>query len=356
MEKTDSHYRIVETPGEGRLRITPVRNGNGWLIYLLAWIGISVILVFARSAAAVVPVNQPILISESTSTRAIALESVAFTREPFSLRHHYAGIQDERTRVMVFAMNLALQSGEDLSVVSADAEDAAHKHYSLTIESIRPVPSCEWMTAVVFKLNDDLGDVGDVLISISYRSVMSNRVRMGIGHVGGGLADDLGAVPTPAPPYTITGQLTGSVGQGLSGISITLSGAQTGTLVTGNGGFYSFTVDKVGDYTLMPASTPYYTFAPQSFTNLHLNQVANFAGTLRFYAVSGRLTLGSDAAPAVVLAVTGSQTATATTNSNGEYSFNLAAGGNYTITPSLLAHDFLPATLIVTDLPHTIYI
>jgi hypothetical protein len=58
---------------------------------------------------------------------------------------------------MVFAMNLALQSGEDLSVVSAEAEDAAQRHYPLTIESIRPVPSCEWMSAVVFRLNDELG-------------------------------------------------------------------------------------------------------------------------------------------------------------------------------------------------------
>lgn len=349
-EKTDSDYHILKSPGEGLLGNKPIRVCTGWPIHLLAWIVVSVILVFTRSAAAVVPTNPPILISESTSTRAIAVESLEFTREPFSLHHQYAGVPDERTRVMVFAMNLALQADENLSVVSADAEDATHRHYPLMVESIRPVPSCEWMSAVVLKLNDELGDVGDVLISISYRSAMSNRVRVGIGHVGGGLADDQGAVPTPAPPYTIRGQLTGSGGQALSGISLTLSGAQTGTLVTDNGGFYSFKIEKVGNYMLAPASNPYYTFAPQTFTNLHLNQVANFAGTLRSYAASGRLTLGSDPAPGVVLTITGSQTATATTNSNGEYSISLAAGGNYTITPSLISHDFLPASLVVTDL------
>src|SRR5205814_2111147 len=98
----------------------------------------------------------------------------------------------------VFAINLALQPGEGLSVVSADAEDAAHNHYPLTIESIQPVPSYEWMSAVVFRLNDGLGNAGDVLISVSYHSVMSNRVRIGIGHLGGGPADDPGAVPTLA--------------------------------------------------------------------------------------------------------------------------------------------------------------
>jgi hypothetical protein len=225
MEKTGSDYRIPESTGEGQLgtggvliqlRLFGVRQPVGALVAatcrsirglnrlvtrtqrlaaagqsgdrsphskdLLVWIGLCVILVLTGSAAAVVPINPPILISESTSTRAIALESVAFTREPFSLRSHYAGTPDQRTRVMVFAMNLPLQAGEDLSVVSADAEDAAHQHHPLTVESIRPVPSCEWMSAVVFKLNDDLGDVGDVLISVSYRSVMSNRVRIGIGH------------------------------------------------------------------------------------------------------------------------------------------------------------------------------
>jgi len=349
--KTGSHYRIIESIGEGRLG-TPysIRGRNRWPIYLLVWIGISAILVSTRSAAAVVPINPPILISETTSTRAIALESVAFTREPFSLRSRYLGTPEQRTRVMVFAMNLALQSGEDLSVVSADAEDAAHEHYPLTIESIRPVPSCEWMSAVVFKLNDELGDVGDVLISISYRSLMSNRVRMGIGHVGGGPADDLGAVPTPAPPYTISGQITGSGGQGLSGISLTLSGAQTGTLVTGNGGFYSFTVTKVGDYTLTPASNPYYTFVPKNFTNLHLNQTVNFAGTLRFYAVSGWVQLGPNSAPNLVVPISGSQATTVTTDANGNYSISLPAGGNYTITPALRYYDFSPVSQFVTDL------
>jgi len=94
----------------------------------------------------------------------------------------------------------------------------------------------------------------------------------------------------PRSPYTISGRLTATNGQALIGFSITLSGAQTGTLVTGDGGLYSFTVNRVGDYTLTPTSTPYYTFVPQSFTNLHLNQTANFVGTRRTFTISGTLT------------------------------------------------------------------
>jgi uncharacterized protein GlcG (DUF336 family) len=39
-------------------------------------------------------------------------------------------------------------------------------------------------------------------VRVRYKDVASNRVRVGIGHVGGGLPDDTGAVPTPAPPAT----------------------------------------------------------------------------------------------------------------------------------------------------------
>ena len=349
MERTGLHYRIRESRGEGRPGTTySTRDVNPWRIYLFLWIGICGILVFTRSAATVVPINPPILVTESTSTRAIAFESIVFMREPFGLRSRYAGATDQRTRVMVFAMNLALQSGEDLSVVSADAEDAAHRHYPLIIESIQPVPSCEWMSAVVFRLNDELGDVGDVLISVSYRSVMSNRVRIGIGHVGGGPPDDPGAVPTLVPPYTLSGRLTGNDGPALSGMSITLGGAQPETLVTGDGGLYSFTVNKVGDYTLTPASTPYYTFVPQSFTNLHLNQTANFVGTRRTFRISGTLRDQDGSGLAgLTVNLTGAEQGTTVSDNTGQYQFtNLSAGHDYTVAPpTTAAYTFTPWSL-----------
>jgi hypothetical protein len=40
-------------------------------------------------------------------------------------------------------------------------------------------------------------DLGDVLIRVTARGVLSNRVRLAIGHIGGGPVDDPGAVPTP---------------------------------------------------------------------------------------------------------------------------------------------------------------
>ncbi len=143
---------------------------------------------------------RPTLVSEADSTRALALDALAQTHEPFRLVSPLPFSPDHRTRVMLFALNLNLQTGESPSSVTAEAEDAAHRVYPLTVEYVGPVPEQSWMTAVVVKLHDEMEDVGDVLVRISYQGVASNRVRLGIGHKGGGLPDDAGAVPTPGTP------------------------------------------------------------------------------------------------------------------------------------------------------------
>ncbi|HYY98653.1 MAG TPA: heme-binding protein [Pyrinomonadaceae bacterium] len=143
----------------------------------------------------------PVLLSEAGSTRAVALESTARVREPFAVVSPVRFGPDARTRLMLFAMNLHLAPGEDASAVNADAEDASLRSYALAVEHVGPVPGQEWMSSVVVRLNDQLAaDSGDVLVRITYRGASSNRVRVGIGHVGGGPPDDTGAIPTPAPP------------------------------------------------------------------------------------------------------------------------------------------------------------
>jgi uncharacterized protein GlcG (DUF336 family) len=140
---------------------------------------------------------RPVLISEATSTRAIAFESVTHRREPFQLNSTVQFGADNRTRVMLFATNLTLQPGDSVSAVTAEAEDGAHKVYPLTVEYVGAVPEQVWVSAIIVRLNDGMDDVGDVLVRITYRGQASNRVRVGIGHTGGGPADDAGAQPTP---------------------------------------------------------------------------------------------------------------------------------------------------------------
>lgn len=141
--------------------------------------------------------NGPTLISEELSTRAIAFDSATHKHEPFSAFAPISFGPDNLTRIMLFATNLKLQAGEGPDVVSADAEDGSHRLYALTVEYVGPVPGQPWATSVVVCLDNQMGDLGDVLMRIKYHGVSSNRVRVGIGHVGDGPPDDPGAVPTP---------------------------------------------------------------------------------------------------------------------------------------------------------------
>jgi len=151
----------------------------------------------SRAAAGV-----PVLLTRPNSNRGIALEPVANLAEPFAPQATIPFGPDNRTRVMLYATNLTLGAGEGPTAVTADAEDGAHVHYFLPVEYVSAVPGQTWMTAVVVKLNDTLGDVGDVLIGISYQGMTSNRVRVGIGHIGGGPPDDPPASPSPTPAAT----------------------------------------------------------------------------------------------------------------------------------------------------------
>src|SRR3989442_3277737 len=141
--------------------------------------------------------NGPILISDELSTRAIAFDSATHKHEPFSAFAPISFGPDNLTRIMLFATNLKLQAGEGTDVVSADAEDGSHRLYALTVEYVGPVPDQPWATSVVVCLDNQMGDLGDVLVQIKYNGVSSNRVRVGIGHVGDGPADDAAAVPPP---------------------------------------------------------------------------------------------------------------------------------------------------------------
>ena len=165
--------------------------------YLIAFFFVFCCLaLFAPTRARVAPA--PILLNKTNSTRAVAVESVARTEEPFAPNAILPLGSDNRTRVMLFANNLSLVPGETVADVTASAEDANHIQYPLTVEYLGDVASASGVTAIVVRLHDNLGDVGDVLVGITFRGATSNRVRVGIGHIGGGPPDD-DVTPQPTP-------------------------------------------------------------------------------------------------------------------------------------------------------------
>lgn len=152
----------------------------------------------------------PTLLTHANSTRAIALESPTFRAEPFAPTAVVTFYNDNRTRVMLFASDLGLLAGEGASAVTAEAEmldaNGMRIRYPLIVEHAAPVSGYAWMTAVIVRLNDNLGDAGDVLVGLSVHGVASNRVRIGIGHIGGGPPDDAVVIPDLGPGASLHGK------------------------------------------------------------------------------------------------------------------------------------------------------
>jgi uncharacterized protein (DUF1800 family) len=141
----------------------------------------------------------PTLLSQINNTRAIALESISLKAEPFSPTTPVPFSTDNRTRIAIFARSVQLLAGEGANAFTCDAQDVNGKRYPLKVEYAGQVPNFTGITMIVVRLSDEMGDLGDVLIGLNLHGMISNRVRVGIGHVGGGPTDDVGAVPTPAP-------------------------------------------------------------------------------------------------------------------------------------------------------------
>src|SRR2546423_3661686 len=138
----------------------------------------------------------------SSSTRAVVLESVSMRSEPFSLTSEANfSPADPRTRITLFGMNFDFLQGEPANALTADAQDAAGTLYPLKVEYVGTVPNFDGIYMVVLRLNDLMpSNLGDVLIRLNLHGIASNRVRVAIGQVGGGPADDSAPNPAPATP------------------------------------------------------------------------------------------------------------------------------------------------------------
>ncbi len=133
---------------------------------------------FTVTQAAPLPPATLTLFIDETSGRAAALDSVTFVSQPFSIITPYNFSSDQRTRVILFASNVA--PGDNLALVTAQAEDAQHRIHPLVVEFVGRVPNFDWLTQMNVVLPDDLTHAGDVQVSISLRGEVSNKVVLNI--------------------------------------------------------------------------------------------------------------------------------------------------------------------------------
>jgi hypothetical protein len=122
------------------------------------------------------PSASPLLLVYEGSNRALALDSVTFERDPFSVngRHNFSG--DQRTRLMLLSANLDLEPGDGPAIVAAQADDGNSHLYPLTVEWIGRLPNFDWITVVVAKLPLELANANQALVSITAHNQTSNPV------------------------------------------------------------------------------------------------------------------------------------------------------------------------------------
>jgi hypothetical protein len=121
------------------------------------------------------PAPAPKLLAEENTGRAIALNAIQLTREPFAPFTRPNFSYDEQTRLVLFAMDLDLLPGEDASSVSAQIEDSQQRVIQVPVKFVGKVPNLDSLTQIVVRLPFPIIKDG-TRISISLRGSSSNSV------------------------------------------------------------------------------------------------------------------------------------------------------------------------------------
>ncbi|MFL6211225.1 MAG: carboxypeptidase regulatory-like domain-containing protein [Pyrinomonadaceae bacterium] len=194
------------------------------------------------------------------------------------------------------------------------------------------------------------GNLSPILVEPPTGSGLPTQTAAGIEIQGDRTLD----ITLQRPTRMIRGRVTDASGAPLTGVTVALSGAQSGISTTdGNGNYIFVNVSEGGTYTVTPARTSY-SFEPPNttFTNLLGDQVANFIGTAVTYTVSGHVTgVNNNGVGGVTVTLSGPGAAVTQTDPGGNYSFtNVAAFTNYTVKPAKPDFDFTPARRDITNL------
>jgi FG-GAP-like repeat/FG-GAP repeat len=186
--------QIVLTQGNGsyvftyagnlshNLRVTPSKAGFSFNPLAIVFVSSSSVsgdktASFTGTPSATPPAGQiPILLTREDSQKALALDSVTFVSEPFAVTNEHNFSADQRTRLILFAVNVDLGAGETTSVIQAQAEVSGGQTFPLTVENFRPVPNFNWLKQIVVKLPAEVANNSEISISLKVRGTEGNKV------------------------------------------------------------------------------------------------------------------------------------------------------------------------------------
>ncbi|MDE2795198.1 MAG: carboxypeptidase-like regulatory domain-containing protein, partial [Gemmatimonadota bacterium] len=139
----------------------------------------------------------------------------------------------------------------------------------------------------------------------------------------------------PPPP---TGSIDGLVsieGQGIDGVSVTLSNG--GSAITANGGMYRFDGVEAGAYTVTISNYPddasfNQTSAAATISTDGETVTVNFPGTyIRTSSIMGTVTVENEGLGGITVKLSGVSDSETLTDGSGQYAFTGLRAGNYTI-------------------------
>ena len=177
------NYVLTYAPGVSHnLRITPTKQGFVFDPLTVIFISTSPLSgnrtqsFVGTSLPIQLPFGMPILLTQENSLRSLALDSVTFISEPFGVTNTNNFSADQRSRITLFATNVALDPGEPLSVITAQAENSGGQTFPLTVEFFGTVPNLPWLKQIIVKLPDTIANSNEVRVSITVRGNVSNKV------------------------------------------------------------------------------------------------------------------------------------------------------------------------------------
>lgn len=106
--------------------------------------------------------------------RALALDSVTTTSEPFRLAAPHPLATDGRNRITFFVVGVLLGPA-DMAFVTVQAEDSQQRLFDLPVEATARAKNFRWMSQVTVRLPDTLAGAGDLKVGIQVRGLVSNK-------------------------------------------------------------------------------------------------------------------------------------------------------------------------------------
>lgn len=120
--------------------------------------------------------DAPVLLIDDTTGRALALDSVIATRDPFSLTEPFYFGTDKHRRVALFVWRLGLLPGDTAANITVTAHDGAGGTYNLAVEFVGPLAGVDGVTQVVVRLPDTVaGAPGDLFVKVQLHGPASSE-------------------------------------------------------------------------------------------------------------------------------------------------------------------------------------